>query len=87
MSSHAQDLPSSLVLVGAGKMGGSMLEGWLANGMAPAGVTVLDPRPSDEMTRLCKERGIALNPSVAPGRPRWWSSRSSRNCSTRRPPA
>ncbi|KAB0266574.1 pyrroline-5-carboxylate reductase [Microvirga brassicacearum] len=68
MSLHAQDLPSSLVLVGAGKMGGSMLEGWLANGMAPEGVAVLDPRPSDEMTRLCHERGIALNPTT-PGAP------------------
>lgn len=68
MSLHAQDLPSSLVLVGAGKMGGSMLEGWLANGMAPEGVAVLDPRPSDEMTRLCQERGIALNPTT-PGAP------------------
>lgn len=64
MSLHAQDLPSSLVLVGAGKMGGSMLEGWLANGMAPEGVAVLDPRPSDEMTHLCHERGIALNPTT-----------------------
>lgn len=64
MSLHAQDLPSSLVLVGAGKMGGSMLKGWLANGMAPEGVAVLDPRPSDEMTHLCHERGIALNPTT-----------------------
>ena len=31
-------------------------------GMKPAGVTVLDPRPSDDMMRLCTERGIALNP-------------------------
>jgi pyrroline-5-carboxylate reductase len=68
MSSQVSRLPSSLVLVGAGKMGGSMLEGWLANGMKPAGVTVLDPRPSDEMARLCKERGISLNRS-APNSP------------------
>jgi pyrroline-5-carboxylate reductase len=65
MSSRAQNLPSSLILVGAGKMGGSMLEGWLAKGMVPQGVTVLDPRPSDEMTRLCTERGISLNPPAA----------------------
>jgi pyrroline-5-carboxylate reductase len=49
-------------------MGGAMLEGWLANGMAPEGVAVLDPRPSDEMTRLCHDRGIALNPTT-PGAP------------------
>ncbi|MBJ6124751.1 pyrroline-5-carboxylate reductase [Microvirga splendida] len=68
MSSNASHLPSSLILVGAGKMGGSMLEGWLKVGMKPEGVTVLDPRPSDEMTRLCEKRGIALNPteSAAP---------------------
>jgi len=40
-----------------------MLEGWLAVGMKPAGVTVVDPRPSEEITRLCADRGIALNPS------------------------
>jgi pyrroline-5-carboxylate reductase len=63
MSSNASHLPSSLILVGAGKMGGSMLEGWLKVGMKPEGVTVLDPRPSEEMTRFCRENGIALNPA------------------------
>src|SRR5215213_6150629 len=61
----SQNLPSSLVLFGAGKMGGAMLEGWLAVGVPAAGVTIVDPRPSDEMTRLCRERGIALNPAEA----------------------
>ena len=36
-----------LLLVGAGKMGGAMLEGWLRNGLPPAGVTVLDPHLDD----------------------------------------
>jgi len=49
-------------------MGGAMLEGWLAEGMRPQGVTVIDPHPSDEMARLCGERGITLNPS-RPGQP------------------
>jgi pyrroline-5-carboxylate reductase len=63
MSLNASFLPSSLILVGAGKMGGSMLEGWLKVGLKPAGVTVIDPRPSEEMTRFCSEKGIALNPA------------------------
>ena len=63
MSIDARNLPSSLILVGAGKMGGSMLEGWLAVGMKPAGVAVIDPRPSDETAGFCRERGIALNPA------------------------
>ena len=63
MSSNASHLPSSLILVGAGKMGGSMLEGWLKVGMKPEGVTVLDPHPSEDMTRLCREKGMALNPA------------------------
>ena len=39
------DWPQSLVLAGAGKMGGAMLRGWLAAGLAPAGVVVIDPLP------------------------------------------
>ncbi|WP_112662684.1 pyrroline-5-carboxylate reductase [Microvirga flavescens] len=64
MSAQASALPSSLVLVGAGKMGGAMLEGWLAVGMPGSALTVVDPRPSDEMAHLCAARGIALNPTT-----------------------
>ena len=35
--------PASLLLVGCGNMGGAMLAGWLAAGIAPARFTVLDP--------------------------------------------
>ena len=59
------DLPSSLVLVGAGKMGGAMLQGWLALGLAPAAVSVLDPFAAQELIDLCAARGVALNPSLA----------------------
>jgi pyrroline-5-carboxylate reductase len=55
-------LPRTLVLVGAGKMGGAMLEGWLGVGLDPRGVTVIDPKVSDAMAELCRAKGIALNP-------------------------
>ncbi|WP_426214349.1 pyrroline-5-carboxylate reductase [Methylobacterium sp. NFXW15] len=56
-------MPASLMLVGAGKMGGAMLAGWLDAGLDPAATTVMDPFPSEGMTRLCAERGVALNPA------------------------
>ncbi|KQQ26033.1 pyrroline-5-carboxylate reductase [Methylobacterium sp. Leaf125] len=59
-------LPASLTLVGAGKMGGAMLAGWLAGGLDPARTTVLDPQASPEMQALCAERGLALNPAAPP---------------------
>lgn len=55
-------LPKSLVLIGAGKMGGAMLQGWLRIGMNPAGISLIDPHPSDEMVALATEKGMALNP-------------------------
>jgi pyrroline-5-carboxylate reductase len=58
-------LPQTLVLIGAGKMGGAMLEGWLRIGMNPAGISLIDPKPSDEMVALATEKGMVLNP--APG--------------------
>ncbi|TXN26203.1 pyrroline-5-carboxylate reductase, partial [Methylobacterium sp. WL19] len=59
-------LPASLTLVGAGKMGGAMLAGWLAGGLDAARTCVVDPQASPEMVRLCESHGIALNPSDVP---------------------
>jgi len=50
-----------LVLVGAGKMGGALLEGWLRLGLDPRHVAVLEPRPSPEISALA-QRGLDLNP-------------------------
>ncbi len=47
-----------LVLLGCGKMGSAMLGGWLAQGLAPGAVWVLDPKPSDWLRAL---DGIHLN--------------------------
>ncbi len=35
--------PQSMLLVGCGNMGGAMLAGWLAAGMDPARITIVDP--------------------------------------------
>ncbi len=40
-------LHPGLVLLGCGKMGSAMLAGWLANGLNPQHVHVIDPAPSD----------------------------------------
>lgn len=41
------DARAGLWLVGAGNMGGAMLRGWIANGMDPATITVIDPFASE----------------------------------------
>lgn len=46
-----------LVMLGCGKMGQAMLEGWLAGGLAPASVWVIDPNPSDWVTA----QGVHVN--------------------------
>ncbi len=56
------DFTGTLLLVGAGKMGGAMLEGWLALGMAAKNVVVLEPQPAGEIAALTA-RGLRLNPS------------------------
>ena len=54
--------PKSLVLVGAGKMGGAMLEGWIASGLPGSAVAIIDPLPSAQMAAYCGALGIAVNP-------------------------
>lgn len=58
---HRLDDIGLLALVGAGKMGGAMLEGWLALGLDPHNVVVIEPKPSEEIVALSM-RGVALNP-------------------------
>ncbi|MGB9364755.1 MAG: pyrroline-5-carboxylate reductase [Xanthobacteraceae bacterium] len=57
-----RDFSGTLVLVGAGKMGGAMLEGWLALGLDPAKVAVIEPKPADAIAAL-SARGVRLNPA------------------------
>ncbi|MGA0596743.1 pyrroline-5-carboxylate reductase [Enterovirga sp. CN4-39] len=62
---NQSELPHSLLLVGAGKMGGAMLEGWLAKGLDPARLTVLDPHPSPSLLDFAGTTGLRLNPDPA----------------------
>ncbi len=52
-----------LVLVGAGKMGGALLEGWLRFGLDPQNVAVIEPSPSPQISALAA-RGVRLNPDA-----------------------
>jgi pyrroline-5-carboxylate reductase len=51
----------TLVLVGAGKMGGAMLDGWIARGLKPKQISVIEPHP-DKSVRALARRGLKLNP-------------------------
>jgi pyrroline-5-carboxylate reductase len=53
------------VLLGAGKMGQAMLDGWLARGLAPKKVIAIDPQPAKAIKALAR-RGLTLNPKAGP---------------------
>ncbi len=50
-----------LVLVGAGKMGGALLDGWLARGLNPKKIVVIEPQPAKPIKALAR-RGVRINP-------------------------
>jgi pyrroline-5-carboxylate reductase len=61
----------SILLIGAGRMGSALLQGWLAEGIKP--ITVIEPKPTSSLRKLAKARKITLlasplkvekNPSV-----------------------
>jgi pyrroline-5-carboxylate reductase len=52
----------TIALAGAGKMGGAMLTGWLAQGLDAKRVVVIEPSPSAEISALAAQ-GIRLNPT------------------------
>ncbi len=57
-----RDWPARILLVGAGKMGGAMATGWLEGGLDPSSLTIVEPKPSQEIEALAA-RGVAINPA------------------------
>ena len=53
-----------VAILGTGKMGGAMLSGWLAQGLDPRRIAVIEPSPSVEITAL-SAKGVRFNLSPA----------------------
>lgn len=61
-------MSSSLVLIGAGRMGGAMARGWAAQPSGPAsgGVSIVEPAPSDGLIEMVRLARFQLNPKPQP---------------------
>ena len=57
-------LEGTLVLIGCGKMGGAMLEGWLNGGLPARQIAAFDPAPPPEIAALLAQHQIRLNPPI-----------------------
>ena len=64
MSWDKQD--ASVFLVGAGRMGGALLRGWLAAGFPAQSLAVTEPNPAPEIAALLNSHAIAARPGAAP---------------------
>lgn len=49
-----------VILLGAGKMGGALLHGWLSAGLAGSAVQVVEPQPADALRALAANTGLSL---------------------------
>jgi len=60
-NSALKNIAGTVVLAGAGKMGGAMLWGWLAQGLDAKSVVVIEPHATDDIRALLA-KGVRLNP-------------------------
>jgi len=63
---HDDIAKRGLVLLGCGKMGSAMLQGWLEGGLPAGSVHVIDPKPSDWLkgTGVNINAGLPASPAV-----------------------
>lgn len=55
----------ALALIGAGRMGGAMMRGWLASGLVRSSKAhVFEPTPQPDLIALADEFGLKLNPDM-----------------------
>ena len=57
-------IDGTVLVIGAGKMGGALLASWLEGGLDPANVFVEDPAPPDEIKDLLAKYNIRAEASV-----------------------
>ncbi len=62
--SPAPSLSGRLVLIGAGKMGTAMLQGWLEAGVTGDQVIIFDPAPPPETMTVIAHHSISHNPPL-----------------------
>ncbi|MDZ4842869.1 MAG: pyrroline-5-carboxylate reductase [Hyphomicrobium aestuarii] len=60
MKTVLTDLGGTVLLAGAGKMGGAMLVGWLDAGLPPSMAVVQEPQPAADIIDVCAKRGVQL---------------------------
>lgn len=58
-------LDGPLLVAGAGKMGGALLEGLIARGLPPNQILVQDPSPPTEIAQFLKANGIRTEATIA----------------------
>lgn len=51
-----------ILLIGAGRMGGALLKGWLAKGLTP--VIAVEPKPSPELLKLARKARVLIVPTI-----------------------
>ena len=68
------NLRGTILLVGAGKMGSALLEGWLALGLEPKSIAVIEPQPTPEIDGAGGARPAPQSVAVARSArsPPWW---------------
>ena len=54
---------NAILLIGAGRMGGALLKGWIASGRFGT-IRVIEPVPSGELRTLAEKRAIALSAAI-----------------------
>ena len=57
------ELPGTLLLAGAGNMGGALLKGWLDQGLDPKRIIVQDPGPPPAMIAIMAAHGLVAQPA------------------------
>jgi pyrroline-5-carboxylate reductase len=62
VSQSLRDFSGVLVLVGAGKMGSALLDGWIRLGLDPQNIAVIEPAIPPHLAALT-QRGLQLNPN------------------------
>jgi pyrroline-5-carboxylate reductase len=63
-SAALSQFAGAVALIGAGRMGGALLDGWIGLGLDPARIIVIEPQPAPPVAALAA-RGLRLNPDIA----------------------